>query len=123
MGKKRMMHQDGGILSMPKKKKVKKNPDKIIIIQLIQEIHESTLPDTKPLFDTREMLNSPNPDNTNYIQTLGIPAAEKEHQLCKEVFKSYANSNDTFTAYRREVERLLHWDMAGKKSFTQRTNS
>ncbi len=25
------------------------------------------------------------------------------------IFKKLCNSNDTFTAYRREIERMLHW--------------
>jgi integrase len=43
------------------------------------------------------------------LQTLSIPAAELEFKLCREFLKSYTNSLDTFTAYRREIERMLHW--------------
>lgn len=68
-----------------------------------------THPTPKPLFDTIEMLSQPNSIIQEYLQQLKIPAAEKEYQLCLEFLKSYANSKDTFTAYRREVERLMHW--------------
>jgi site-specific recombinase XerD len=67
------------------------------------------VPTPRPLFDTREMLEEAHPDLVEYIQSLSIPQADREHKLCMEFLKSYANSNDTFTAYRREVERLLHW--------------
>lgn len=63
----------------------------------------------QPLFDTREMMDTVNTDITDYLQSLDITAATKEYQLCADFLKSYANSNDTFTTYRREVERLLHW--------------
>lgn len=67
------------------------------------------LPIPQPLFDTKEMLEEEQPSILTYIQSLKIPEALKEYKLCTEFLKSYANSNDTFTAYRREVERLLHW--------------
>ncbi|TAK73579.1 MAG: site-specific integrase, partial [Gammaproteobacteria bacterium] len=44
-----------------------------------------------------------------YITSLNIEAAKKEFDLCTEFLKSYSQSKDTFTSYRREVERLLHW--------------
>lgn len=65
-----------------------------------------------PLFDTLENLAELSPDISAYIKSLNIPAAEKEHALCIEFLKSYGNSKDTFTAYRREVERLLQWSWA-----------
>ncbi|OAI46814.1 hypothetical protein AYO45_06160 [Gammaproteobacteria bacterium SCGC AG-212-F23] len=63
----------------------------------------------QPLFDTLENFSETNHATKNYIQSLTVPLAEKEFNLCSEFLKSYANSADTFTAYRREVERLLHW--------------
>ena len=63
----------------------------------------------QPLFDTLENINNTHQCVTDYIASLNIPAATKERQLCNEFLKSYANSKDTFTSYRREVERLLHW--------------
>lgn len=67
------------------------------------------LPIPQPLFDTKEMLEEEQPSIQTYIESLKIPDAFKEYKLCTEFLKSYANSNDTFTAYRREVERMLHW--------------
>src|SRR5689334_19930535 len=66
-----------------------------------------TLP--KPLFDTFENIFSIPESITTYLKSLNIPAIEHEFTLCLEFLKSYGNSADTFTAYRREVERLLQW--------------
>lgn len=66
-------------------------------------------PVPQPLFDTLENLNDTHYVVNQYIETLSIPAAKQEFGLILEFLKSYANSKDTFTAYRREVERLLHW--------------
>lgn len=63
----------------------------------------------QPLFDTRENLNETHACVKQYIADLAVPSALSEHKLCVEFLKSYANSNDTFTSYRREVERLLQW--------------
>jgi site-specific recombinase XerD len=62
-----------------------------------------------PLFDTLENLHTIPDSVYTHIQSLAIPHTEKEFALCLEFLKSYANSPDTFTAYRREIERLLHW--------------
>lgn len=66
-------------------------------------------PAPQPLFDTMENLNESRHLVNSYIDSLSIPAAQREFELVLEFLKSYANSKDTFTAYRREVERLLHW--------------
>lgn len=63
----------------------------------------------RPLFDTLENIHEITAETINYIQSLNIVNAEKELLLTQEFLKSYANSKDTFTAYRREVERILHW--------------
>ncbi len=70
---------------------------------------EVKIPQPKPLFDTLENLTTITTRVTPYLQTLNIPNIEREHHLCTEFLKSYAQSRDTFTAYRREVERFLHW--------------
>lgn len=66
-------------------------------------------PTPQPLFDTHDKLNETHPSISGYIAALSITDAQLEYEHCKEFLKSYANSSDTFTAYRREVERLLHW--------------
>lgn len=66
-------------------------------------------PTPKPLFDTLENLQAMPSCIKPYLDSLTIPAANKEFELCVEFLKSYGNSKDTFTSYRREVERLLHW--------------
>lgn len=75
-----------------------------------------TLPLPQPLFDTLENLSETANQIQHYLSSLPISAAQKEYQLCFEFLKSYANSKDTFSAYRREVERLLHyaWFVAKK---------
>lgn len=62
-----------------------------------------------PLFDTLEHVYTSSSGVLAYLQTLAIPDVEKEFELCKEFLKSYANSKDTYSSYRRETERLLHW--------------
>lgn len=62
-----------------------------------------------PLFDTLENVHESLPGVLNYIKATHIENAYKEHQLCLEFLKSYGRSRDTFNAYRREVERVLHW--------------
>ncbi len=78
----------------------------------------------KPLFDTLENISS-TPDTVfDYLQTLNISAAISEFKLCLEFLKSYANSADTFTAYRRETERLLDWAwLVSKKSLKDITRN
>lgn len=63
----------------------------------------------QPLFDTLENINTIPAPVLTYLEQLNISGAKKEFELCIEFLKSYSNSKDTFTAYRREVERLLHW--------------
>ena len=74
-----------------------------------------TLP--KPLFDTLEN----NKDESllacisHYLAglaktpTLAIETLKTEYQLTREFLLSYSGSPDTYTAYRREIERLLQW--------------
>ena len=69
----------------------------------------TALPIPKSLFDTLENLRDTPECVVNYIDSLNIPAAREEFRLCNEFLKSYINSKDTFSAYRRETERLLHW--------------
>ena len=63
----------------------------------------------QPLFDVLENIDEPSAFVMQHIEALSIPTALKEFSLCTEFLKSYARSKDTFTAYRREVERLLQW--------------
>ncbi len=54
----------------------------------------------KPLFD--------NLDNWDHSPTLrGFQ--QEDHHHCKEFLYSYNGSTATFNAYRRELERFLHW--------------
>jgi site-specific recombinase XerD len=62
-----------------------------------------------PLFDTLENLSAIPDSVYEHLRSLSVPDAEGEFTLCLQFLKSYSNSNDTFTAYRRETERLLHW--------------
>lgn len=62
-----------------------------------------------PLFDTLEHLSDAPQTVQEYLQSLEISETQHEFKLCLEFLKSYGNSLDTFTAYRREIERFLHW--------------
>lgn len=70
---------------------------------------EKALPIPQALFDTLENIKNLHTCVSNYLESLSIPCAKQEYQLCLEFLKSYANSKDTYTAYRRETERLIHW--------------
>ena len=71
----------------------------------------------KPLFDTLE--NNKHESLLTCISqylaalakssTLTIQTLKTEYQLTREFLISYSGSPDTYTAYRREVERLLQW--------------
>lgn len=63
----------------------------------------------RPLLDTIEHLSETLPSTLDYLRSHSNEASIHELTLCTEFLKSYANSADTFTAYRREVERLLQW--------------
>lgn len=70
-----------------------------------------------PLFDSLNALTEPTPNCVKiYLAELNIPAAEKEFALSNKFLESYSGSLDTFTAYRREIEKFLHWTwlIAGK---------
>lgn len=76
---------------------------------------EKPAPAPKPLFETLENIHDIPPSVIEYLAALPIAEARREYDLVAEFLKSYANSKDTFTAYRREVERLLHWAWLIKK--------
>ena len=61
------------------------------------------------LYDVLENIDQPAVSVLPYIESLAIPNAINDFNSCTEFLKSYANSKDTYTAYRREIERLLHW--------------
>lgn len=64
----------------------------------------------QPLFDTLENLNEAVPTCVSrYLANFNHLEAEKTYQLSLEFLKSYAGSQDTFNAYRREVEKFLQW--------------
>ena len=63
----------------------------------------------KPLFEMLDNINEIPDSVLQYIESLAIAEASIEHKHCTEFLKSYSNSKDTFSSYRREVERLLQW--------------
>jgi integrase len=81
-------------------------------------------PVPQPLFETLENIHDTPECTLHYIDSLQIPSAKNEFELCVEFLKSYANSKDTFTAYRREVEHLLQWCwLVCKKSLKEITRN
>ncbi len=78
--------------------------------------HKNTTVEFYPLFDTLEYLTQPIPAALqNFIKRLNNDDIAHEYELCVQFLKSYAGSQDTYNAYRREVERLLHWCWQVKK--------
>lgn len=64
-----------------------------------------------PLFDGLDRLKS----HIFKLDSVEIETAEKEYLLARDFLYSYRGSPATFNAYRREVERLLHWSWRQKK--------
>lgn len=63
-----------------------------------------------PLFDTIDNINEPILDCVkSYLTKINIPGIEQEFELSRKFLDSYTGSYDTFNAYRREIERFLHW--------------
>ena len=63
-----------------------------------------------PLFDTIENINEPTPNCVKlYLTNINLPGVEQEFELGRKFLDSYSGSYDTFNAYRREIERFLHW--------------
>jgi len=61
------------------------------------------------LFDDALHLEETNSHIQKYLNTLQIENINQEYTLSKKFLDSYNASQDTFNAYRREVERFLHW--------------
>lgn len=57
-----------------------------------------------PLFDVPSSLHEPRSGRHNLSES-----QEKDYHVAAEFLKAYQGSLDTFSAYRREVERLLQW--------------
>lgn len=72
----------------------------------------------KALFDTITNLDDPTPDCiTRYLKNFDMPEVPEEYRLSLEFLASYAGSQDTFNAYRKEIERFLQWAwIVAKKS-------
>lgn len=64
-----------------------------------------------PLFDTQDNLAE-----QQLSQAIALPFAAQDFQLLKDFLLQYTGSQDTYTAYRRECERLTQWSwlIAGK---------
>lgn len=62
------------------------------------------------LFDTLSSLHEPVPACIrDYLQTMQLPEIDQEFKLAHEFLASYQGSEDTFNAYRKEIERFLQW--------------
>jgi site-specific recombinase XerD len=73
-----------------------------------------------PLFDTQENIADTAQCVLDYLKSVVVKDAEQDFKFCLEFLKSYSNSADTFNAYRREVERVLHWSwLICKKSLKE----
>lgn len=65
----------------------------------------------KPLFDNLHWIarDQHNHFVDAYLVTLGVEEIKREYELAKRFLYSYRGSEDTFTSYRREIERLCQW--------------
>lgn len=76
-------------------------------------------PQPYPLFDNIEVLQgSPSSWHMSYFQTL-IPSVKIEFELACRFLLAYQGSTDTFTSYRREIERLCQWSWLIQKKNLQ----
>lgn len=57
-----------------------------------------------PLFDTQDNLAE-----QGLPKTITLPFAADDYQILKDFLLQYTGSRDTYTAYRREAERLAQW--------------
>lgn len=65
-----------------------------------------------PLFDTLECLDNSESQKIilAFLSNPSLPKdANQDYRYAKEFLYSYRGSEATFSAYRRELERLLHW--------------
>lgn len=77
----------------------------------------------KPLFDNLYWLNDgTSQDTRKYIAELGIDNALEEYELGRRFLLSYSGSEDTFSSYRREIERLFQWAWLHKKTTIKNLN-
>lgn len=67
------------------------------------------LPPLCPLFDTLEHLQNTPKCVQPYLENMPFSSCQTEFELTKQFLQSYAGSQDTFNAYRREVERVLQY--------------
>lgn len=79
----------------------------------------------RALFDTLESLDEPTSLETiHYLNSLELNQLQQEYEHTREFLRSYAGSNDTFNAYRREVERLIQWSwLIQKKTIKEITRN
>lgn len=57
-----------------------------------------------PLFDTQDKLAA-----QKLPEAIAPPFAHQDFQILKDFLIQYTGSRDTYTAYRREAERLAQW--------------
>src|SRR5688572_11615229 len=81
----------------------------------------------KTTYDNIEKVESPSPLFDSMENVISLEASNQlkaansdDYFYAKEFLKSYKGSSGTFNAYRREIERLLHWSwLIAKKSIRE----
>lgn len=68
-----------------------------------------TTPLPKPLFPSLSLFGEMPDCVSRYLETLPITKIHQQYALAQLFLTSYSGSEDTFNAYRKEVERLLQW--------------
>ena len=62
------------------------------------------------IFDQAIFLSTPTPSwLLQYLRALAVPHIVEEYELMVKFLLMYEGSSDTFTSYRREVERFCQW--------------
>lgn len=71
----------------------------------------------KPLFDNaKRSMDEPPRCVYDYLNSIELPNIIEDFQITLDFLRSYNGSEDTYNAYRREVERLLHWSWQIERS-------
>lgn len=82
------------------------------------------MPIPLPIFDLPEYLAQPMPTwLQQHLQDLQLDGVLQEYALLKQFLLSYAGSSDTFTSYRREVERFAQWTWLLQAKLIKQVNS
>ncbi len=74
----------------------------------------------KPFFDKLDKIDKiPYNCIQEYLCVLNLKNIDIEYNIIRNYLAAYAGSNDTYTAYRREIEKLIQWSWTIKKTLVK----